>query len=132
MNQHVETVQSLYQAFGAGDIPKILTYLSEDVQWEHDGNDHKIPWLKPGVGIAHVQNFFASMSQFTLSRFEPQNLLAGGDQVVATIHVTLEVHATGKSFSELEAHLWTFNQQGKVCGFKHLCDTHAHWLALQA
>jgi len=30
----VETVQRIYEAFGAGDVPAILELLADDVEWE--------------------------------------------------------------------------------------------------
>ena len=30
----VETVQRIYEAFGAGDVPAMLELLADDVEWE--------------------------------------------------------------------------------------------------
>jgi len=38
MNSPVQIVQALYGAFGRGDVPALLTMLSDDVEWIHRGN----------------------------------------------------------------------------------------------
>jgi ketosteroid isomerase-like protein len=125
-----ETIQEIYQAFGRGDVPAIIERLADDVDWEHDAPDHDIPWLKPGRGKPHVLAFFAVIaSQLSITRFELKGLLTGADQVVAMIGIDAKVISTGKTFTDLEAHLWTFAPNGKVARFRHLTDTHQHWLA---
>jgi hypothetical protein len=44
------------------------------------------------------------------------------------IGLDAKVIATGESY-DLEAHLRTFAPNGKVTRFRHLTDTHQHWLA---
>jgi len=129
---NLETVQTIYAAFGRGDVPAILEHLSEDVQWEHLLKDHYgIPYYLPGSGRAHVMRFFEALSAIDLTRFEPVNLLVGGDQVVALIHVSVTNKKTGKKLDDYEAHVWSFNARGQATHFRHLVDTHAHFLANQ-
>jgi ketosteroid isomerase-like protein len=126
MSKNTDTVQEIYALFGRADIPAILGKLKEDVEWEHDGVDHGVPWLVPRKGRAEVGGFFETLSGIEFRRFEPVSLLEGGNQVVATIFVDLVVKATGGVIRDLEAHLWTFDDNGKVARFKHLADTHQH------
>lgn len=125
------TVQKIYEAFGKGDIPAILSHLHAEVEWEHDATDHGIPWLAPRRGREAVAEFFATLAQLDIQHFEPRNLLAGGNQVAAVIAIEAEVRATGKKFRDLEMHLWTFDEQGMVTRFRHVADTHQHYLAYQ-
>ena len=129
---NLETVQSIYEAFGRGDIPAILNTLSDDVQWERPGTGHGVPWLTPGNGKAHVGGFFQSLAGLEITRFEPNTLLTGGDQVCAVIEITLTVKATGHSIEDEELHLWTFGPDGKVAAFRHVADTAVHVAALRA
>jgi len=127
---HADTIQEIYQAFGRGDVPAIIERLAEDVEWEHDALDHGIPWLKPGRGKLHALAFFGIVgSQLKITRFELKNLLTGADQVVALIGIDAQVIATGKTYSDIEAHLWTLAPNGRVARFRHLTDSHQHWLA---
>jgi ketosteroid isomerase-like protein len=130
---HVETVQKIYAAFGQGHIPGILELLSDDIEWEYLVlRDYGIPYYAPGRGRAAVLNFFERLAEsIELTRFEPVNLLAGGEQVVALIHVSVTNKRTGKRFDDFEAHFWGFDQSGRVSQFRHLMDTHAHHLANQ-
>lgn len=129
----LKIIEDVYAAFGRGDVPFILERLSEDVQWEHLLEDnHGIPYLLPGRGRAHAQKFFESLASIELTRFEPVNLLTGANQVVALIKVTVINKKTGKRLDDYEGHVWTFDTEGRITAFRHLSDTHAHWLANQA
>ena len=33
---NIETVKSIYEAFGRGDVPAILDKLADDVDWDYD------------------------------------------------------------------------------------------------
>jgi ketosteroid isomerase-like protein len=126
---NVTTVQAIYESFGGGDIPAILDRLADDVAWDQDGQSHGIPIYEPGTGKAHVQRFFDSLADLEFLRFEPTNLLVGGDQVAAVIELDVKVKATGKVANLLEVHLWTFGADGKVTRFHHAVDRHAVVLA---
>jgi ketosteroid isomerase-like protein len=123
MGSHIDTVQTIYAAFGRGDVPAILAHLADDVAWEHDWGMEPLKWYAPRKGAAEVPGFFASLADFDFHRFAPVNFLAGGDQVVALIRVELGIKANGKRFRDLEGHLWTFGPDGKVTGFRHFADT---------
>ena len=41
---HVKTVQSIYDAFGKGDVPTILGHLAENVEWEYGLVSTNVPW----------------------------------------------------------------------------------------
>lgn len=123
---HTETVQQIYAAFFRGDIAFILAQLAPDVAWDQ-GLDVPVPWLQPGHGVAHVASFLKVVGeQLAFDRFEIQNVLAGGDQVVALVAVSVRVLPTGKRADDYEAHVWTFGKDGKVVAFRHLVDTHKH------
>ncbi|MGE0601391.1 MAG: nuclear transport factor 2 family protein [Dehalococcoidia bacterium] len=104
-------------------MPAILDCLADDVKWEAPGTGHGIPWLTPGTGKAHVGAFFGSLGALEFNKLVPINMLAGGNQVCAIIGAGITVKATGKSFEDTEAHLWTFGPDGKVTAFRHLVDT---------
>jgi ketosteroid isomerase-like protein len=126
----VQTVQRIYEAFGRGDVPAIIESLSDDVEWEHDSVDHGIPWLKPGRGKQHVLSFLGIVgTDLEIAKFDVRSLLAAERQVAAVIEIDALVRATNKRLHDLELHLWTFDAQGRVTRFRHVADTHQHWLA---
>jgi ketosteroid isomerase-like protein len=122
----VNVVKDMYAAFSRGDIDAILNRLHDDVEWEHDAEDHGIPWLKPGRGKPHVAGFFSNLGAVELPRFELVSCLASEHQVVALFHIELRVKASGRAVRDFEAHLWTFDDSGKVTKFRHFVDTSQH------
>jgi ketosteroid isomerase-like protein len=128
MLRHAGTVQEIYDAFGRGDIPAILGYLAEDVEWEHDWSE-PLKWYRPLRGRDAVPQFFASLSDFEFLRFEPLAFLEGADMVFVPVRIELRVRATGRIIRDLEAHLWTFAADGKVSRFRHFVDTQQFALA---
>jgi uncharacterized protein len=129
---NIQVVQSIYEAFGRGDVPAILERLHPEVEWEYDAVDHGVPWLVPRRGRAEVVKFFESLQGVEFHRFEPANFLEGSNQVLATIHLDITVRASGKKVVDLEAHLFTFDSAGKVTRFQHLLDSHQHVLAIRS
>jgi len=126
---NVKAVQTIYEAFGRGDVPAILAQLADDVAWDQDAPGYGMAMYEPGRGKAHVTRFFETLQGLEFTRFEPTNFLVGGDQVAVTIDVDVVVRATGKRVRALEVHLWTFGAEGLVTRFFHCIDRHAFWLA---
>jgi ketosteroid isomerase-like protein len=127
---NVETVESVYEAFGRGDVPAILERLSDDVEWEYGMSDAGVPWLRPRSGRDGALEFFASLGALEFQKFAPKMLLAGDDVVVALIDLAFVVKETGVAVEEEdEVHIWYFDPSGKICRFGHKLDTHQHWAA---
>lgn len=125
----IAKVQSIYEAFGRGDVPAILEMLAPDVQWEQWADNHAqradVPWLRPLSGKANVVAFFQVVGGFQIHDFRVLSLMAGGNQVAAEIAIDATV-PTGVRFRDEELHLWTFNEQGEVVRFRHYVDTAKH------
>ena len=134
MSDHVATVQSIYEAFGRGDIPAILDKLADDVRWEEWPDNHAqksgVPWLHPRAGKEGTLDFFKVVGGFDFHEFEVRSLMAGGNQVAADVLVEATV-PPGVRFRDEEIHLWTFDESGKVARFRHYVDTAKH-IASQA
>ena len=129
---NIQTVQSIYAAFGQGDIPTILGHLAESIEWEYGTLDAGVPWLQPRKGLAEVPKFFESLGALDFQKFQPKTLLESGNVVVALIDLVVVVKATGRPIlEEDEVHIWHFDSQGRVTRFCHRLDTHKHWLALR-
>jgi uncharacterized protein len=129
MSEHVATVQSLYAAFGRGDVPAILEQLSDDVRWDdwatEDAPSAGVPWLHARVGKEGAREFFSLLGGFEFHEFQVRSLMAGGNQVVADVVVDLTV-TNGVRFRDEEMHLFTFDEAGKVTRFRHYVDTAKH------
>jgi uncharacterized protein len=132
-----QTVQSIYEAFGRGDIPAILDCLADDVRWEHwpDGNGagrQGVPWLQPRNGKQEVGGFFEALGALEFHDFRPGGFLESNGQVAALVDVDVSVRETGRRFRDSEIHLWTFAADGKVSEFRHYVDTAKHVEAVAA
>lgn len=126
---HMQAVQAIYEAFSKGDIPAIMERLHPEVEWEHDTTPHGIPWIAPRRGRVEVAQFFEALSALEFHVFEPISLLEGAGQVAGIIRLEATYRPTGKRIKDLEAHLFRFDQSGRVTHFRHFVDTHQHLLA---
>ncbi len=129
MTDHMATIQSIYEAFGRGDIPAILDKLADDVRWEEWPDNHAqkagVPWLHPRDGKEGTLEFFKVVGGFDFHEFQVRSLMAGGNQVAADVLVEATV-PPGVRFRDEEIHLWTFDESGKVTRFRHYVDTAKH------
>jgi hypothetical protein len=135
MSDNLATIGAIYEAFGKGDIPTILSHLSDDVRWEEwaDNTAQKagVPWLQARHGKAGALVFFQVMGGLKVLDFRVVSLLAGGNQVAAEIEIEFEAPSTGRRLRDQEIHLWTFDDQGKVNRLRHYADTAKHIAAAQ-
>ena len=134
-----ETVRDIFRAFSAGDIPAILEVLAEDVRWldtpKSGAATFGVPWLVPCRGRDAVARFFDAMhGTLMLKELQVLSLMEGDRQVAAEISVHFET-MSGYEFRDIEVHLWTFDEEGRVERFRHFVDTARHieaWRATQA
>lgn len=122
---NVETVKAIYEAFGRGDIPFILSQLDETVAWEkwNDNTAQKadVPYMRERNSADGVMEFFAETAKLGITNFDVVSIMDGGDKIA--VQFDLESERFGK---EEEMHLWTFNDEGKIVGFRHYLDTAKH------
>jgi ketosteroid isomerase-like protein len=129
---NAQTVRDIYEAFGRGDVPTILSKLAPDVDWEYgQGATADVPYLRKRRGREEVGGFFEAVGGgLEFEKFEPKEILEGDGVVVALIDVAFTVKKTGKSITEEdEIHVWRFNAAGEVARFRHGVDTHTSHLA---
>lgn len=117
-------VEQAYNNFKTGNIDALLNLMSEDITWtlpEMEG----VPFAGARTGRASVGEFFQSVgrSQDVLS-FEPRELIAAGDKVIAPGSYTWRVKANNREFSSDFAHAWTI-RDGKLIAFHEYTDTAA-------
>ncbi len=129
---NMETVQAVYEAFGRGDVATILSHLADDVAWDTRTPSFGLPWYEPRRGREQVAGFFGDLAaNVVLHKLEPTNFLVGGDQVAAVFDIALEVKGAPELIEDQEVHLWTFDGDGRISAFAHVCDRHAQALAYQ-
>ena len=128
---NLETVQSIYEAFGKGDVPAILDVLADDVEWEawEDNSAVKagVPTMVPLHGKADVVKFFEVAGQMDITDLQILNMMEGPNQVAVEFVIEANLPAWGGGhYRDEEIHLWTFNDQGKVSRLRHYIGTAKH------
>ena len=62
-DDNVKTVQSVYEAFGRGDIPTVLDAVTDDVDWATEvGSDRRHHGGASAHGKAGVDEFFGQFA----------------------------------------------------------------------
>ncbi|HVZ43793.1 MAG TPA: nuclear transport factor 2 family protein [Ramlibacter sp.] len=131
MNRNIETIQSIYQAFGRGDVPHILAQLSPKVEWDvwPDLSAQRAghPLLLQRTNPAGVGEFFQVLAAtLEFHEFKLHDIFGSGHRVAALSCVDCTYRATGVRLRDEELHLWTFGDDGRVIGFRHYIDTAKH------
>ena len=125
-------VQSLYAAFGRGDVPFILGNLDAGAEWVSNGNPAAIPWGGARRGHAGALEFFQLLGgHLDFEVFEPRLFAAEGDLVFVQGRTVAKVKSTGRAFDSEWTHVFTF-AGGKVTRFHEFYDTQAIIAALPA
>ena len=124
--QNTKVVQDAYAAFGRGDIPTLLGYLTDDIHWQPViGTAKHVPFSGERKGKAAVAEFFKQVSEneeFQL--FEPREFVAQGDRVVAIGHYRAVTKSTGRTFDSPFVMVFTL-RDGKVATFREFTDSAA-------
>lgn len=135
MTNHLPTATAIYEAFGRGDIPAILSYMADDVQWEQWADNSAqhagVPWMQPRQGKAGVLEFFQLLGGMTIMDFQVLSMMAGGAQVAVEFVIEVDLPSTDGHYRDEEMHLWTFNDAGQVVRLRHYTDTAKHIAAAQ-
>lgn len=127
-NKHF--VQSLYEAFGRGDVAYILARLDDAIEWVSNGSADVIPWGGTRRGQAGAQSFFESLAgHLDFERFEPRQFAADGDLVFVHGRTVAKVRTTGRRFDSEWVHAFTI-AGGRVRRFQEFYDTAAIAAAL--
>jgi uncharacterized protein len=128
---NLNVVRQGYEAFGQGDIPKLLSLFDEQIEWVTPGPP-ELPTSGRRKGLQEVGEFFTAVSElFDIQRFEPKELIAQGDRVIVLGDETATVKATGKVLDSSWVHSFTL-RDGKVVAFQEYIDTAATVAELQA
>ena len=128
---NAEVVQQSYAAFGQGDIPALLSLLTDDVEWTLQGPS-VIPWAGTHHGHEGVTEFFSLLGEtLEFEQFEPREYVAQGDTVVVLGHERSLIKPTGRGFEQEWAHVYTL-RDGKIAKHRALENTAAYVAALNA
>jgi len=121
-NANVESVQRIYEAFGAGDVETILGLLADDVDFSSESEAPIAPWH--GVRTkAEVPAFFQAIGEtIDVTDFTVLSVTANDTDVMAVIRFGFTVRSNGKPGTMNLYHWWTF-RDGKVVLYRGSEDT---------
>ena len=120
---NVTLVQSLYAAFGRGDIGAIVGATVPDTVWQVHGRTKDHPALGVHKGPQGVQTFFEIVAETQeVVTFTPREFYAADDKVFVRGNYAWTMRKTGKPFSSEWLHMFTI-REGKLAGFDEYTDT---------
>ena len=120
---NVALIQSIYAAFGRGDMAFVAARVTATTTWDFCVSASEVPWHAPATGPEGVAAFLGSfMSEVTLTSFEPRHFIASGDDVMVHVALGYRVNRTQRTVSEDQIHWWTL-RAGKVARLRHFEDT---------
>lgn len=116
-----EVVKSHYDANDRGDMDGMLAVLSQDAKWtEMAGYPYKGTYTGPQEVFDNV--FAPTGEDFDGFTCTIDDLIDGGDKVVAIGRYTGTAKNTGKEFEARVTHVWRV-EDGKVVEFEQFVDT---------
>lgn len=117
-----ELVESLFSAFGRGDIPYILNHVSKDCRWVAPGEGY-VPIGGEYSGPEGVARFFEILSQTEeITVFEPREFFSKGDDVVVLGTEEARVIKTGKVARSNWSMVFRI-RDGQICEWEQLFDS---------
>ena len=115
----IETVESIYAAFGRGDIPYIMSLMAPDVFWRQPS----VPWGGDYQGPEGVRAFFTRLNDIAeTTGFEVEENIEATGQVITYGFYASRNRATGKSSRARFVFRWQFDQ-GKVKRYEAVLDS---------
>jgi uncharacterized protein len=122
-NPNIGLIQSLYAAFGRGDVASIVASTTPDVVWGLDGRPQDMPLLRKFNGQAGVQEFFKVLAEtHDITSFTPEEFYADADKVFVLGRYSWIMKPSGRAGESEWLHVWTI-RNGKISGLRSLNDT---------
>lgn len=122
-DDNVKTIQSVYEAFGRGDVAAILDVLTDDVDWASDADSTEVPWWGVRHGKADVADFFTKLgTEMEVEEFTPLAIIGDGDDVLTVVRYGAKSRTNGKSAAMTFHHHWKF-RDGKIAYYRGAEDT---------
>ena len=122
--ENMSTIDSVYKAFGKGDIATVLAAMSPNIEWnEAEGNSYADgnPYIGPDAVLNGV---FARLgTDYEYFRLKDIHLHEmSNNQVLATLRYDGKLKKSGANIDTQAAHLWTL-KDGKIVTFQQYVDT---------
>ena len=120
---NIKTVQSVYEAFGRGDVAAIVDAVTDDVDWAAEAASSGAPWYGPRHGKEGVAEFFAAFgSVMDVEEFTPLAFAANDTDVMTIVRFAVKAKGSGRTASMDLHHYFTF-RDGKIAYYRGTEDT---------
>jgi hypothetical protein len=117
VEENRRVVQSVFEAFGRGDVPALLALIDEGAEWVAPGPS-VVPYFGERRGREGAAEFFKHLgAEVEFESFEPGDFVAEGERVVVLGRERGRVRRTGKTFDNDWALVFTV-RDGKVTAFR--------------
>ncbi len=125
MMDNVQLVQSLYAAFGRGDINAIVEACDPNIAWFSNADPALLPYGGELRGIDGVRSFFREVAaNVEFESFQPLEFFGGPDFVAVLGRSISRARGTGARVEDQWMHMFKI-RNGKVTEFRVFGDTHA-------
>lgn len=123
----LDLINSIYEAFGRGDLGYILSKVTPDVSWK---GPNTVPWGGTHTGPDGVKAFFAALGgNLEITGMQIRQRIAEGDSVVYAGTFEGRGRATGKAVASDFSWVWQV-KNGLVSSYEGHFDTAAVMAAL--
>lgn len=123
LTTNVEVVKNFFGLFKQGNIPALLSELSEDIKWSTP-RPNEFPWGGDRLGKYAVGHYFGELLEnVEVLRYEPLRFVSQGDWVVALDYT----EAIVKKIQRVISFDWAIAflvQDGKIHQLQEYSDTH--------
>ena len=118
-----DSIRALYEAFGRGDVPFIISKLATDLVWLEAENfiyADRNPYHGPQAVLEGVfLRIGTEWEGFTVS---PEEIIGSGDSVIARGRYRGTCKATGRKVDAQFVHAWKL-RDGQAVAFQQYTDT---------
>src|SRR5215207_38519 len=121
--ESLEVIRGLYDSFGRGDVPAVLSQMDETVEWREAENfiyADRNPYVGPQAVLEGV--FMRLGSEWDGFTVTPEEWLDAGNHVVVLGTYTGRHKETGTEVRAQFAHVWGV-RAGRVVRFQQYTDT---------
>lgn len=117
-DDHIKTIQAVYDAFGRGDVGMILDNVTDDVDWATDTSSTVAPWYGVRHGKDGVASFFEAFgTSMEVDEFTPVTLAGNEDSVLTVVRCRSRSRTTGGTMDMNLHHYFRF-REGKIAYYR--------------
>jgi uncharacterized protein len=128
----IKTIQTIYEAFGRGDVAAITDAVTDDVDWATEASGKGAPWYGPHRGTAGVKDFFAAFgSTMEVQEFTPTTFAGTENEVLTVVRCVATPRTTGRQVTMDLHHYFRFRGD-KIEYYRGTEDTAQVSAALEA